>query len=680
MKGNTVFFRSFFESKFLIIIFFLIMLAIRLLYLDADPSFVKRVSDLGDEGVWVHNPRTLFVLNNLTPDQETQSLSASPLNALLMIWSFFLLGVGTFQARLVSALAGWFTLIILYFFIRKAWGEKLAFTGVLILGLNDTFLIYNKWAFGISLEAMFLLLSFFCWYRGKENKRFYFFAGFSFALAILSKLSAYYLAPIFLLLWILQMYREEMSFQSIFVFAVGGVLPLIPYFYYLHAHWDVLSPSFLFLAKNFTSSGVLISNTFRVFSNNLFGLPGMFLLIFLTAIYFLKGKRLEKFKSMDLIELIALCWLLIGMVLLVLLSDISDRRFYGLLIPMSILCTKLFWEESPVVLDKIIQQAQKSCSGWSGKNALYALFFSFPIASFLISSLNLYFCRPIRACRSMQTNELLLFLLLFAIFLIILTLIRGSWRIYFIHFFTLSSIAVVLLMPLTTLLRHFSRHLAIITSTIDRQILYIIVSSVVAIIFLLAYIFLSFFYKSVLVFKPALIKRFFLLYFIISGTLIGITFISPSFSLRDASHSLNPILKKAEASGMMASLLAYEASYLPIWTEHSSINTNYDKNNREYFFQAELFDGQPTPDSGKNILQYYETAELVKKLYLFPYPFTKKYKVIIAVYKLAGYKGQHCTDQTAHLLTAPGSFLLLNDSSQDLAGSRCNLTTLRLIS
>ena len=627
------------NSRVLLITFFSLMLLIRLVYLDADPSFVKRVGDLSDEGVWVHNPRTLFVFGNLTPDEVTQSLSVTPLNALLMMGSFSLFGVGTFQARLVSALAGWFTLLILYFFLKKAWNRKAAFIGVLILGVNETFLIYNKLALGISLEAMFILLSFFWWYQGKENNSFYFLSGLSFAFAILSKLSAYYLAPIFLLLWLLQMYRKEMSFHVIIIFGVGVALPLLPYLIYLNANWEILSTNFLVLAKNYNSGGVVILNIFRSFSNNLFGLPGMFLLIFLTTLYFLKEPRFKNFKSMDLTELMALCWLLGGFLLVVLLSDLSDRRFYGLLIPLSILSTKLFFEESSFDLKALIQRiAERLPSRFSWNNIRYALLFSFPLVSFLVSSLSLYFCRPINICESKQGYMVVLFFLVFIVFLIILTLSKGKIKKYSIHFFTLFSVAALLLIPLSTLLRHFSRHYAIITSAMDKEVFYIFESLIFVVVLIVAYIVLSFRFTSLLWFDRALIKKFFLLYFVISGTLISITLIAPSFSARDGSRSLDPLLGKAEAMGSSVSVLSFDASYLPIFGPLFDVNRYYDLSRVKYIFSIEVWEGKPVKD-GSGLLEQYRKSHLIKRIYLYPYPFTHTYREVIAVYEVGGYKG-----------------------------------------
>lgn len=634
-----------FESKALILFFFLMMLFIRLLYLDADPSFVKRIGDLGDEGIWVHNARTLFLFDDPVPDQATQSLSVSPLNTALMIASFHFLGVDTFAARLPSALAGWFTLIIFYFFLRKAWGKKAAFVGTAILGLNEAFLIYNKLAFGISLEAMFLLLSFFLWYKGQEKNIFYFLAGISFAGAILSKLSAYYFAFIFVVLWLLQLYRKETKAPSIIIFGLGGMVLLLPYLFFLFSNWEVLSANFMVLKNYYNSEGVIILNIFRAFANNFFGLPSVFLLLVLTSLYFLswsqasKEKISEKMKSISGAELIALCWLMLGLVLLIFLSDLSDRRFFSLIIPMSMLSARLFFSEEFISFNAGREEKMST-----KKNLLYAFLFSFPIFSLAVSSLSLYFCSPINACKNWQGQLALLWIVILVLFWMVFTFIPGKVRKYCIHFGIIFSLAVLLFVPLSTLLRHFSRHYALITSTMEKEITYLLSSSLLLFILMMTFIFLSFRYQNLLIFTPALIKKVFLIYFVVSGSLIALALAAPTFSFKESSHSLDSLLQDAEVSGFLVGSLSLEASYLPILMYRDGpfkeINYDYDMSRIRYVFKREMVDGKSASDS-VDLLSFYRTSRLIKRLYLYPYPFTDKYRMVVAVYEVEGYRGRY---------------------------------------
>ncbi len=628
-----------YNKKSVLIAIFLLFLIMRLIYLDADPSFIKRVSDIGDEGIWVHNARTLFLFNDIAPDDATQSLSVSPLNTLVMIPSFYLFGVSSFSARLPSAIAGWFTLLILYFFLKKAWGEKAAFMGLLLLGLNETFLIYNKIALGLSLESMFVLLSFFFWYKGKEKQYFYFLAGISFALAILSKLSAYYFALIFVIIWLLELYRKETNVSSIFIFGIGIVLPLIPYSLFLLSNWKILSINFLVLMKYYNSSGIIIFNFFRIFANNLFGLPGFFFMIVFTTIYFLTENKFKKIRSLDTLELMACCWLLVGLLLLVALSDLSDRRFFGLLIPMTILSTKLFLDKKSIDLDNQEQSQYHPAKYWR-KNALYSLLFSYPVTSFIVSGLSLSLCSPISVCNSKQAYMLGLFVIIFSITMLILTYTKEKINIYFRTLFLQSSIFLFLLLPFSTLTRHFARHFAILSSTLNKETTYIITTIAISIILFVIYHIYSLYIHRLNQIKQTDLKKIFLIYFIICGILISITFIAPSFSAKESSQSLIPIIGNNKISGFLVQSLAFDASYLPIliYKEGSfeEVNKQYDMSQIKYIFKREIVDGKPATEPD-DLLLLYESSHFIQRLYLYPYPFTNTSRIVVSIYEVNKY-------------------------------------------
>ncbi|GEM_PF-5502732 len=634
-------------NQIIIIALFLLLLTLRLIYLDADPSFVKRVSDIGDEGIWVHNARTLFLFNDLTPDDATQSLSVSPLNTLLMIPSFHFLGVNTFAARLPSALAGWFTLLIIYFFIKKAWDNKAAFIGLLILGFNETFLVYNKIALGLSLELMFLLLSFFLWYKGREKKYWYLFAGISFSLAILSKLSAYYSALIFLVIWLLELYRKETTFSQIFLFGIGITLPLIPYGLFLYTNWGILSTNFLVLMKYYNSSGIVIFNFFRVFANNLFGLPGVFFLIIFSTIYFCTENKFKKIRTMDKLELMACCWLLMGLVLLIALSDLSDRRFFGLLIPMTLLSTKMFIDQKSIDLNNK-EQSQNHPTNYWGKNAVSSLLFSYPFTAFIVSGLSLSLCSPINICNNKQIYMLGLFMIIFSIAMLILRYTKDKIHKYFRILFIQSGIFLFILLPFSTLTRHFSRHFAILSSTLNQETIYIITIMIISIILFLIYHLCSLYIPRLVQIKSSDLRIMMIIYLIISSIFISITFIAPSFSAKENSQSLIPLIGKNKTSGFLVQALAFDASYLPIliYKEGSfkEVNYQYNMSNIKYIFKREVIDGKPAAEPD-DLVSFYEDSHFIKKMYLYPYPFTNKYKIIVSIYEVNKYKENQKLDE-----------------------------------
>jgi hypothetical protein len=132
-----------------------------------------------------------------------------------------------------------------------------------------------------------------------------------------------------------------------------------------------------------------------------------------------------------------------------------------------------------------------------------------------------------------------------------------------------------------------------------------------------------------------------ILYFIISSILISITFISPSFSAKENSQSLIPLIEKNKASGFLVQSLAFDAAYLPIliYKEGSfkEVNGQYNMSDIKYIFNREIIDGKPVTEPN-DLTSFYKSSHLVKKLYLYPYPFTNISRIVISIYEVNNYK------------------------------------------
>lgn len=69
-------------NPFFILGLFLIFLFIRVIYLDADPCFLKRFGDVGDEGYWAHNARNAILFGRWMIDDY----QLSPLDLYFLLW------------------------------------------------------------------------------------------------------------------------------------------------------------------------------------------------------------------------------------------------------------------------------------------------------------------------------------------------------------------------------------------------------------------------------------------------------------------------------------------------------------------------------------------------------------------------------------------------------------------
>lgn len=100
---------------------------------------------LTDEGFYIHNARNVALFGNSRTDAFNNML-IMPVLHLVQVGVFQCFGVGAIQARLISIVSSLLTLWIVYCLLRRLFGEAFAQAGVLLLGLDHVFLLYNRLA------------------------------------------------------------------------------------------------------------------------------------------------------------------------------------------------------------------------------------------------------------------------------------------------------------------------------------------------------------------------------------------------------------------------------------------------------------------------------------------------------------------------------------------------------
>jgi len=336
-------------KAFLILI--LILALSRILFLDADPSIFKRVGDAGDNGYWSYEARSKAVFGTWINDDYTQSMATAPLYSFLSFITFKSFGVSLFTSRLVIALAGIFSIFLIYFIIKKS-NEKLALIASFLLAINNAFFMYNRIGHPETLVIFFLLLNFFFLTSKRESYFNYLFAGVFFMLAILSKVTTIYFSFVMLFYFIGLHYRKELKLRCIISYFIGILIIALPtlFFYYFP-----LFSKFKTTLINLSGGGGLILipsnisyNLSNYLSNYYFSLPSIFLLFLLSLLYFKNRNLLKLFSNIKKnvvfltdIELIAFSWFF-GYLVGLLFSDFLDRRFTLLVIPLVLFSSMLF--------------------------------------------------------------------------------------------------------------------------------------------------------------------------------------------------------------------------------------------------------------------------------------------------------------------------------------------------
>ncbi|MCS7310478.1 MAG: glycosyltransferase family 39 protein [Armatimonadetes bacterium] len=142
----------------------------RVVSLDADPDFRLCWSSgvLTDEGFYAHNARNVVLLGHARTN-EFNNMVLSPLVHAAQAAVFRLFGVGYPQARAISVVCSLLTLVVLFAGLRRAFGERAAWVGTLVLAWEHAYLMYNRMALLETPATLFLALSFYAWVRRREG-------------------------------------------------------------------------------------------------------------------------------------------------------------------------------------------------------------------------------------------------------------------------------------------------------------------------------------------------------------------------------------------------------------------------------------------------------------------------------------------------------------------------------
>ena len=162
----------------------------RVLFLDADPPGNLHVHFITDEGWWAHNARQQALFGHWIMDDHNPPLWSTPAYTLLL-WLFYkALGVGLYQTRLLSGLAGAFTCFAVYGFVRKEATPRVAFLSALVMAARYFLLSNNRVAFTESVQLAFVVVAILAALRSRAAPLWAVASAAALLLALMSKPSA----------------------------------------------------------------------------------------------------------------------------------------------------------------------------------------------------------------------------------------------------------------------------------------------------------------------------------------------------------------------------------------------------------------------------------------------------------------------------------------------------------
>src|SRR4051812_39271433 len=147
----------------------LLALALRTIYPAADPPWRSTVGVVWhDEGAWTHNARNKALFGAWRQD-EWNPVYIAPVFTALEYASFATFGVGLWQARLVSAVAGTLSVLLLGLGVRRIAGNAAALMAAALLASNFVYVMYDRAAIMEALMAALIVASWYCSTRAERS-------------------------------------------------------------------------------------------------------------------------------------------------------------------------------------------------------------------------------------------------------------------------------------------------------------------------------------------------------------------------------------------------------------------------------------------------------------------------------------------------------------------------------
>ncbi|MEP6637240.1 MAG: glycosyltransferase family 39 protein, partial [Acidobacteriota bacterium] len=168
---------------------------VRFTHLDADPSALISRDFITDEGQWAHNVRNTLAFGKWQVDGYNPAPYSAYLYHQLLLFEVTTFGLSLTTLRMVSAVFGWLTVVVLFVWIRRETNMRTAIFAITFLGLSNLHVLYSRTGFVESTLVFFLVLMLWLWSLRQKHIAFGFLAGVAFGLMLLTKVTAIYIVP-----------------------------------------------------------------------------------------------------------------------------------------------------------------------------------------------------------------------------------------------------------------------------------------------------------------------------------------------------------------------------------------------------------------------------------------------------------------------------------------------------
>src|SRR5262245_7603007 len=120
--------------------------ALRVLFLDADPHYYEWIGYITDEGRWTDAARQLALFGRVAPPLWSLHVVVAPLFQLLSYVVFALSHVSVLSSRLLSVIAGCVVLLAFWVAFRRTTTPEALFVGIVPLAVQTDLVVLSRLA------------------------------------------------------------------------------------------------------------------------------------------------------------------------------------------------------------------------------------------------------------------------------------------------------------------------------------------------------------------------------------------------------------------------------------------------------------------------------------------------------------------------------------------------------
>ena len=219
--------RTFISKNKTILILFLLALTVRLLYV----LFFSQFPLLKDDLQYNMITKNILDGNGFSYDSVNPTAARGPLYPLFLAATYFIFGYDYNTARVLQAIIGAITCLLVYFIAKKLYNQNIGFFAFVIASIYPSLMGYSGLLYSETLAAFLVSLTILFYILSSEKKSFLFFVitGISFGLLILCYPKFLFLPVLFgFSIYFFNEFRKEF-FKYFFALIVGVVFILTPW-------------------------------------------------------------------------------------------------------------------------------------------------------------------------------------------------------------------------------------------------------------------------------------------------------------------------------------------------------------------------------------------------------------------------------------------------------------------